>query len=146
MKRKSILTIICAVAVIGVAVWHCSDKERQASYAMKFFQDAQNKSECFSVKNKGLDSIYSNYPAERICFINDDNGFNPEECAEDIIYITKNDSIRKQLIQNGRMSLYLPEAMSPYVMDEQSSYLLCNVESVHKQGEQNVYKLRKVER
>ena len=142
MKRKLIITITIIVLVLML---YYSNRENIVLCATKYFQYKQSQKEYFSFKYRELDSLYNIYPVDKICFIYGNN-LNIEEYTDGIIYVTNSDSIKELLTQNGKVSLCLSESAYPYILNKQSCYLLCKIESVRKQRDSNVYKLYKTKR
>ena len=146
MKRKtSILMAALVMAAASLILLYYSHKDELVSCATEYFQYKQSKTEYFSFRYKELDSVYSSYHVDKIGFIQGDQ-FNVEDASDSIIYVTHSDKMVDLLNTSGKVGLWLPKAAYPYVIDEQSDFLLCKIVAIDaKEHGLNVYKLHKME-
>ena len=120
-------------------------KDKLVFCELEYFKYRLSTTEYFSFRYKELDSLYNSYHVDKIGFIQGDK-FNVEDASDSIIYLTHSDKIVDLLNKSGKAGLWLPQSAYPYVIDEQSDFLLCKIVAVvDKENDWNVYKLHKME-
>ncbi|MBR3757905.1 MAG: hypothetical protein IKK62_05695 [Bacteroidaceae bacterium] len=142
MNKRIIITV---TVVAMVFLLYYSHKDELVSCATEYFQYKQSKTEYFSIRYKELYSVYSSYHVDKIGFIQGDQ-FNVEDASDSIIYVTHSDKMVDLLNTSGKVGVWLPQSAYPYVIDEQSDFLLCKIVAIdEKEDDLNVYRLHKME-
>ena len=145
MKRKKSLLVAVLMIAALLCLLYYNHKDKLVSCALEYFQYKQSTTEYFSFRYKGLDSLYNSCHVDKIGFIQGDK-FNVEDASDSIIYLAHCDKIVDLLNKSGKVGLWLPQSTYPYVIDEQSDFLLCKIVAIdEKEDGLNVYKLHKME-